>query len=369
MLRAVGLCGEAGADWSAGILNSMSAKHEKALTTSVGRRLTPPTPRRGRQGCLRSSQLARWLNWGRPLAFVFLVAIICISTSFSQPPALRSLTIVTEPNSTVWIDGVRYGVTDSGGKLTIASVLPGVRSVRVRAKGFAEIVRSIPAATRGDVPITLTKTTDEAELAFQSAEALVGVDRERAITEYQRAAKLRPKYLEAYIGLARAYSDRGEIENAFKAIQNAKRIKPGHPEVSAIEGRLLKDTDEEVKAMATFKRAIAEGRGFQPEAYTGLGMLYKDRAEMAVGSADFEAENANYSEAEKYLAIAVKQLGSAPDAIVIYQLLGLIYERQKRYKEAIALYEEFLRIFPDVSESEAVRSFIVQIRKQMSEPD
>ncbi len=269
----------------------------------------------------------------------------------------------------MWIDGVRYGVTDSGGKLTIASAPAGVRSVRVRANGFTEVTKPISAATRGEVPIALTKTTDEAELAFQSAEALVGVDREKAITEYQRAVKLRPKYLEAYIGLARAYSDRGEIENAFKAIQNAKKIKPGHPEVSAIEGRLLKDTDEEAKAIATFKRAITEGRGFQPEAYTGLGMLYKDRAEAAAGSNEFEAENTNYAEAAKHLSVAVKQLGSAPDAIVIYQLLGLIYERQKKYKEAIALYEEFLRIFPDVSESEAVRSFIVQIKKEMADQD
>lgn len=300
-----------------------------------------------------------------------IIALV-LSLSFVAAPQsrnLRSLTIVTEPNATVWIDGVRYGVTDNSGKLTVASVLPGVRSVRVRASGFSETTKSVPAATRGEFSVTLAKTTDEAELAYQSAEALVGVDREKAIAEYQRALKLRPKYIEAYIGLARAYSDRGEIENAFKAIQGAKKLKPGHPEVSAIEGRLLKDTDEEAKAIVVFKRAITEGRGFQPEAYTGLGMLYKDRAEGAAGSADFEAENANYTEAAKHLAIAAKQLGSAPDAIVIYQLLGLIYERQKKYREAIALYEEFLRIFPNVSESEAVRSFIVQIRKQMSEPD
>jgi hypothetical protein len=31
------------------------------------------------------------------------------------------------------------------------------------------------------------------------------------------------------------------------------------------------------------------------------------------------------------------------------------------------LYEEFLRIFPDAVEAEAVRSFIVQIKKQMAE--
>jgi len=64
--------------------------------------------------------------------------------------------------------------------------------------------------------------------------------------------------------------------------------------------------------------------------------------------------------------MAVKQLSGAPDAAVIYQLVGMIYEQQKRYKEAIALYEDFLKTFPDSPEAEAVRSFIVQIKKEMA---
>ncbi|MBA3353156.1 MAG: tetratricopeptide repeat protein, partial [Blastocatellia bacterium] len=125
---------------------------------------------------------------------------------------------------------------------------------------------------------------------------------------------------------------------------------------------------EEDKAIATFKRAITQGRGFQPEAHTGLGLLYKDRAESAGGSGNYEGETANYAESTKHLAIAAGQLGSAPDAMVVYQLLGLIYERQKKFKEAIAVYENFLRLFPNTSEAGAVESFIVQIKKQIAEP-
>ena len=283
-------------------------------------------------------------------------------------PAHRSITIVTEPAATVWVDGVRYGVTDDTGRLQISSVPSGVRSLRVRANGFSEVSKPLPAATRGDVNVKLVKTLDEAELAFQSAEAQTTVDREKAIAEYLRALKLKPKYFEAYIGLARAYSERGDIENAYKSLQAAKRIRPTDAEATVIEARILKDSGEEDKAIVTFKRAITQGRGFQPEANTGLGLLYKDRAENAGGSGDYEQEAANYNEAAKYLGVAIKQLGSAPDAVVVYQLLGLIYEKQKKYKEAIALYEDFLRLFPDVSEAAAVQSFIVQIKKQMAEP-
>ncbi len=47
--------------------------------------------------------------------------------------------------------------------------------------------------------------------------------------------------------------------------------------------------------------------------------------------------------------------------------LGLVYERQKKFADAIATYEEFLRIFPNSNEATAVRSFIVQLKKDMNE--
>jgi len=300
--------------------------------------------------------------------FVCVMAAAAVFAQARKPTNYRAITIVTEPSSTVWIDGVRYGVTDDKGRLSIATVSPGVRSIRVRANGFSEVTKSLPAASRGDVEIKLTKTTDEAELAFQSAESMTTVDRQKAIAGYENAIKLRPKYPEAYLGLARMFSETGDLEKADKAIRAAKRLRPGYAEASAVEGRLLKDTGEEEKAIATFKRAITEGKGFQPEAYTGLGLLYKDRAENSGGSGEYDQETANYEQAAKYFAVAVKQLGGAPDGIVVYQLLGLIYERQKKFPEAIALYEEFLRVFPDTSEAGAVASFIVQIKKQMAEP-
>ena len=307
----------------------------------------------------------------RSLSLISLALIFCMTAAHAisaqaKKPSFRSITVITEPNSTVWIDGVRYGSTDDDGRLAI-SVPAGIRSIRVRGNGFYEVVKSLPAASRGDVAIILTKTTDEAELAFQSAESFTTVDRQRAIAEYERAIKLRPKYPEAYVGMARMFSETGDLEKADKAIRSAKRLRPGYAEASAVEGRLLKDTDEEAKAILAFKRSITEGKGFQPEAYTGLGLLYKDRAENFGGSGAYDQETASYNESAKYLATAVKQLGAAPDAIVVYQLLGLIYERQKKFKEAIALYQEFLLVFPDAAEAEAVRSFIVQIKKQMAE--
>lgn len=287
------------------------------------------------------------------------------SVALGQARNLRSVTIVSEPNAGVWIDGLRYGTTGADGRLTIKTVSPGRRSVRVRADGFAEAVKPLPPTQKGEFPVKLTATTDEAWLAFQEGERNAATDRAKTIEAYRRAIKLNPKLIAAHLGLARALSDGGNAEAALAAIKELRKIAPRNAEASAIEGRIYKDLDNEAKAVATFKRAIAEGGGLQPEAYAGLGLLYKEKVDAGDPNDPEVARAAN--EAVKNLSVAVKQLSGAPDAMVIMQLLGMIYERQGRYKEAIGVYEDFLRTFPESNEVEAVRSFIVQINKQLAE--
>lgn len=300
--------------------------------------------------------------------FILLPLIAPAQVKKPAPPAaVRTISVVTEPGAIVWIDDVRYGKTDTSGKLTISTIAAGGHRLRVRADGFKEVSQALLPAQKGDVKVALVKTTDEAELAYQKAENLTGADREAAAESYRKAVQLRPKYPEAYIGLARVLMDSGDLEGAQKAIAGARKVRPAYAEASAIEGRVFKEYGEEAKAIAAFKRAVTEGKGFQPEAYAGLGLLYKEKAEGSSGGGDFDEETANYTESAKNLRTALKQLSGAPDTVVIYQLLGLIYERMKKYEEAIAIYEEFLRLFPNTVEAEAVRSFIVQLRKQMSE--
>jgi len=277
----------------------------------------------------------------------------------------RVVTIVTEPGAAIWIDGVLYGKADKDGSLVVRTVTTGGHTIRVRTDGFKEKNQPLTAAQKGEIKITLTKTTDEAELTFQEAERLGQLDREKAVAAYKKAIKLRPTYPEAFLALGRTQADMGDLEDALKSLASARKLRPGYAEASAVEGRVQKEFGEDEKAIALYKRAITEGKGFQPEAYTGLGLLYKERAESAGGSGNFDEEQANYNESAKNLKIAIKQLAGAPDAMVIMQLLGLIYERQQKLADAIAIYEEFLRIFPDSNEATAVRSFVTQLRKQL----
>lgn len=302
------------------------------------------------------------------IASLLLAFNLFVLAQANRPAATqyRSVTISTQPSSGVWIDGVKYGTTDKTGKLTIKTVAAGAHALRVRADGFKEKTQPLAATQKGEIKIDLVKTTDLAELAFQEAERFLSVDRDKAVEAYENAIKLRPNYPDAYVALARVLTELGDLDEAGAAIASARKLRPGFAEASAVMGRIYKEGGEEDKAIASFKRAITEGKGFQPEAYAGLGLLYKEKAEGFGGSGDFENESLNYVESAKYLKSAVKQLAGAPDTMVIMQLLGLVYEREKKYADAIAVYEEFLTIFPNAVEATAVRSFIVQLKKDLA---
>lgn len=298
-----------------------------------------------------------------PVSALTVVSMVAVAGQARSTAVASLLNVLSEPGASVWVDGIRFGKTNAAGKLMIRG-LGGMRhSVVVRADGYKEASRHIASAT-GEVKIALIKTTDPADLAFQEAERLVSQDREKAAAAYRKAIGLRPTYVAAYIGLARVLSDSGDYDGALKAIGDLRRIAPQNAEAAAVEGRIYRDSGDDEKAIVSFKRAITVGRGFQPEAYTGLGLLYKERAEAAAASGNFADEATNYNEAAMDLSTALKQLSGAPDAIVLYQLLGLVYERQKKFNDALRVYNEFLERFPNSSEASAVRSFIEQIKKQ-----
>ena len=292
---------------------------------------------------------------------LFAIALFS-GASFAQ--STRSITVVTEPDARVWISGVLYGTTDTRGRLVIRSIYPGRRMIRILAPGFSEINKPLLPTQGDEIKIPLTETRDVAELAFQEGERQSTLDRAKAEAAYRKAIAANPKLISAHVGLLRTLAEGRSYDKALAALRELRKVSPRNAEASAIEGRIQKDLGDEAKAIAAFKRAITEGRGFQPEAYAGLGLLHKDKAELLFD--DAEKQTAAYNEAAKHLMTAVKQLSGAPDAAVIYQLVGMVYEEQKRYKEAIALYEDFLKNFPDSPEAEAVRSFIVQINKEIA---
>lgn len=295
-------------------------------------------------------------------------AIALISCAFSgiglaqrTAPATAALTVKTEPGAKIWLNNIYFGTAGENGELAVKLPPKAPIEVRVRAAGFAPT--AVKAGTQRTVNVALKRTDDAAELAFQAAERQASIDRREAIELYEKAIELRPAFVEAHLARGRNLIETGDFIVAEASLAAARRAAPTLPEISAIAGRLYREEGDFAKAEAEFERALADGKGFQPEALTGLGMLYADRAETPRGEDSLAATLEYYSLAEENLRKAIEQLGGAPDAKVVFQYLGRLLERQGKAAEAIELYQKFLGIFPDSVEATAVRSFIEQLRR------
>jgi tetratricopeptide (TPR) repeat protein len=296
----------------------------------------------------------------KPLAVALFILLLlsCPKAIVSQrrgsatpSTASRSLTITTEPNAIIWVDDIRRGVSDASGTLELKKISAGRHTLRVRAMGFKEV--SMPLlASRRSMAVKLIRTTDPVELAFQQAEdarekARDDASRQKTVELYRATLKLRSSHPAAHVGLARVLLDLNEYQAALDEIEAARRTRPAYAEASAVEGRINREAAFTEQAIQSFRRAIREARGFQPEAHVGLARVYEDKGQ--------------YDDAILEFRKALDQLSDSEP--VIYQMLGSAYEKQQKYKEAVAAYEKYLALAPNGSLAPAIRSIIDQLRR------
>ena len=293
------------------------------------------------------------------LALVVLLVTLCGGQAAQRTKTVdtpRTVTVVSEPDALVWIDEVRRGTTDSSGRLADLKVDSAAHTLRVRANGFKEASVPLAPIQRGEIRVRLLRTTDEAELLFQQAEtaretARDDAARQNAAELYRRALKLQPARGAAHVGLARVLLDLNDTDSALSEIDAARRVRAVYPEASAVEGRIYRETGQTDEAIGAFNRSIREGHGFQPEAHVGIGRVYEDKGEYELAAREFE--------------IAIKQLADTEP--VIYQMLGAAYEKSGNNAEAIAAYENYLRLAPNGSQASAVRSIVDQLKSERPE--
>ena len=280
---------------------------------------------------------------------------VLVALFFLAAPALygqSAITITSEPNAIVWIDEIRRGTTDPSGKLTLNKVSAGRHSVRVRANGFKETVTPLLPGRRA-LAVKLIPTTDEAELKFQEAEtarekARDDASLQKAADLYRDAIKLRPAFPAAHVGLARVLMDRNEFKQAHAELDAARRTRPAYAEASAVEGRIYREEAFGDEAIRSFRRAIREGNGIQPEAYVGIARVLEDKGQFAEAIAEYKKALAQLSDSEP----------------VIYQMLGAAYEKTQNPKEAVTAYEKYLQLAPNGNYAAAIRSILDQLKRE-----
>jgi tetratricopeptide (TPR) repeat protein len=288
---------------------------------------------------------------GRSDACVMIATLLLLIPLEMSAYQAGALTITTEPNASVWIDDIRRGSTDASGKLVLTNVSAKRHAVRIRAVGFKESTTSLLPGRR-TLAVKLVPTTDKAELLFQQAEiarekARDDAARQKAIELYEQAIKVR-SIPGAHVGLARIFMDQDQFEKGLSEIDAARRTRPAYAEASAVEGRIYRESGFPDDAIKSYRRAIREAGGFQPEAHVGLARVWEEKGE-------FNSAVAEYKKALDQLA------DSEP---IIYQLLGAAYERLEKPKEAVVAYEKYLQLAPNGSLAPAIRSILTQLKRE-----
>jgi tetratricopeptide (TPR) repeat protein len=201
--------------------------------------------------------------------------------------------------------------------------------------------------------VKLLPTTDEAELLFQQAETAREKARDdpslqKAADLYRDALKQRSAFPAAHVGLARVLMDLNDFKQAHAEIDAARRTRPAYAEASAVEGRIYREEAFSDDAIRSFRRAIREGAGVQPEAYVGIARVLEDKGQTAEAIVEFKKALAQLSDSEP----------------VIYQMLGAAYEKIEKPKEAVTAYEKYLELAPNGSYAAAIRSILEQLKRE-----
>lgn len=169
----------------------------------------------------------------------------------------------------------------------------------------------------------------------------------KAISNFQTATELNPKYYDAYVQIGLLLRERND-KNAQKYLDNAIRVSEKPEDALYAKANLLKDEGVKLydagksaqavtklqQAIESFKEVI-EINHRNVEAYMGIGFSYYQ----------MDSVQDAYTYYDKALKVAPTYAGA-------YFSKGLCAEDLGKTKEAIMLYENCLNIDPDFSRAE-----------------
>ncbi len=176
---------------------------------------------------------------------------------------------------------------------------------------------------------------EDAEIQFQYGILALKIgDTDRAIAALAKATQLDSKdaakqraYAQALVRKGRTTTGTAKIATYEKAVVAGKVVAAGNPsydDLMLLAGAQL-GAKQYDGALSTLQRAASKNAGdWLPQFY--LGQAYTQKGQFA--------------SAESSLRQALDKASSSSDKMKIWQNLGLVYEKQKKYDDSIAAYRQ-----------------------------
>lgn len=297
----------------------------------------------------------------RSMALILLMALSAAAQTARKQPAgtIRSratgaLKVITgQPASYVYINNVLHGATNEQGELDLPRAWAGTFPVVVRTVGFADWTGSVIVAPKASRTLKVTQraTADEATIHYQKGELLRYRGKSRdSLEEYRRAIELRPGLVQARIAMARSLISVQDYQGAEENIQAAiKRGGPSLAEAQTVLANLRRNQGLVEEAIEEYKKALRLARNVSPEAHIGLGIAYRESNDLT-------------NAIREYYAGLAQDMDTEP---VLYYHLAEMLEGQQRYKEAIAAYENYMRLDPEGEFASAAQSIIERLKEEI----
>lgn len=288
---------------------------------------------------------------------------------FSRGTAPAQLILVTLENFVgSLVEQVR---TDRLGKFKFSGLPPAQYVVIVSAPGFAEVRQEVDTQTTRSAYVMLQLTPIQGEKSSQFIDAIIvdakvpeiarneydkgrtallkDSDAREGISHLEKAVSNYPAFLDAHLLLGTAYMDLGRWDNAERELRRTLEINPETASALFALGEVLlrnkryKEAEQVLQSGLKLDSGSWQGR-------LALGRVYWASGDLAKAGPEVGR------------AIQIK-----PDLAEAHLLGGNILLRARQADQALAMFEEYLRLEPKGQFAAETRQVVEKIKKSLGE--
>jgi tetratricopeptide (TPR) repeat protein len=183
-----------------------------------------------------------------------------------------------------------------------------------------------------------------------------------AVVNFQRAVECSSQYVDAYLGLAQAYTTMGRLANAESVCVVGRENVPGEPRLSVAEAQVCIEREDYQKAIKLYLEAIAlDSLNF--DAWFGVGFAYEMTSDTAKAVESYTKAKTLKPEDTKLrfrlgrllistgredegLAEVKYVVDAQPEDVEARRELAESYMSVSRYKDALQEFRAILKIEP-----------------------
>jgi len=202
--------------------------------------------------------------------------------------------------------------------------------------GPALIDASVPAAAR-------------AEYEKGRAALLAGGDRAKGLSHLEKAVSLHPKFFEAHLLLGTAYGDDGKWDKSEAELSRAVELNPRSSHAAFALGEAYRRRKKYEEAEKVLKRGLALDDKSAPGHFT-LGRVYFEKGDIVRAGPEVG-----------------RALQLKPDFAEAHLVAGNILLRARQPENALAEYQEYLRLAPTGEFAEQARTMVSKIKQALNE--